>query len=200
MSLFNLTEIDIEPETGELVSEFSEIANFSATTKFILSKNRQSVAESFPEIIEGITTAYMSAGRWSAHDLLFYLLSITGPAKVYFTTWAINETAARLLAKAMETGMISELYFIFDRRIEIRNPNVLQLIKDVATKFIFIDCHAKNFVLENDKWMITNIGSANMSNNKRIEAGVLITEREVGIQFKNLIMDLIEEKNVIGWK
>lgn len=199
MSLVDLNNISVSEDQTESNSEFAEVIKFRSETKFILSKNREHVITSFPELNNGESIAYMSAGRWSAHDLLFYLLSITGPAKVYFTTWAINEIAARLLAKAKETGLISELYFVLDRRIEIRNPNVLQLVKAISDKYIFIDCHAKNFVIENDKWIITNIGSANMSNNKRIESGVILTDRETGNQFKQLIIDLISKKNVLGW-
>jgi hypothetical protein len=41
-------------------------------------------------------------------------------------------------------------------------------------------CHAKIVVLQNQQWSVAIVGSANFTNNPRIEAGIVSTERAVG--------------------
>ena len=71
----------------------------------------------------------MTISRKSLNEyLLFFLLEQTGPARVYFTTWAISEYAIRQLNQFIEHGLILELKRIFDYRNGIRKPAELQFL------------------------------------------------------------------------
>ncbi|HNX79809.1 MAG TPA: hypothetical protein PKJ24_07990, partial [Prolixibacteraceae bacterium] len=139
---------------------------------------------------------FVSLGDWSTHDLLFFLLEQTGPARVYFTTWAISEYAIRQLYNLIEQGMILELKGIFDYRNGIRKPAELQFLEKISTEIKPAKCHAKVTVLENDDWGISIVGSANYTRNPRIEAGVLFSVKEVAAFERNWIEKELSNNSV----
>ena len=93
-----------------------------------IGRANQKLTEIIGEISQDETKWYFSDGDWSSHDLLFYLLNITGPAKVYFSTWAISEYAIRQLYNMIQEGHIIELHGIFDYRNGIHKPAELQFL------------------------------------------------------------------------
>lgn len=147
----------------------------------------------FGVLYEAQNYGYVSFGDWSTHDLLFYLLQHSGPSNLYFSTWGISETAVRLIFKAKESGLIKNLYVVVDRRIEIRNSAVNALLDRCITEKAMTDCHAKVFVIESKDYVITNMGSANMSNNRRIETGHISFTPSVGHFHRDWIMDEIKK-------
>ncbi len=122
---------------------------------------------------------YASGGQWSSHDLLFHILDQTGPAKVWLCTWSISELAVRQIMEKLDAGIIQELHCIFDWRVKVRRPEALQLAQQIVTDVKLTTCHAKVTVIQNDSWNISIVGSANYTNNPRIEAGVISTDPAV---------------------
>jgi hypothetical protein len=141
----------------------------------LLLKANDILEEKFQEIVRGFSYHYATAGLWSSHDLLFHLLKFTGPAKVYIATWSITEDPARMLVNGLNSGAILELYGLFDIRVKIRNPETYVFAKHNLCKARLTVCHAKVTVIENEQWNISIVGSANYTNNPRIEAGVIST-------------------------
>lgn len=146
---------------------------------FKIGKANQKLTEVFGTLDQDQVIPYVSLGDWSTHDLLFFILEQTGPARVWFTTWAISEYAIRQLYQFVEHGMILQLKGIFDYRNGIRKPAELQFLQKITTEIKPAKCHAKVTVIENDNWGISIVGSANFTRNPRIEAGVLFTCRNV---------------------
>jgi hypothetical protein len=183
MSLFSLNDISkksrIKTESGSV--------SVSGSTFCRIGKANAKLQEVFGAFGQNQILPFVSLGDWSTHDLLFFLLEQTGPARVYFTTWAISEYAIRQLYNLIEQGMILELKGIFDYRNGIRKPAELQFLENISTEIKPAKCHAKVTVLENDYWGISIIGSANYTRNPRIEAGVLFTLKEVAAFERNWI-------------
>lgn len=175
------------------------VHRFSLNTEKLLIKNRENLTEALGKIKAGQHYMFVTGGKWSAHDLLFYLLGQTGPAKVYLCTWAISELAARLLLQAVTDKLITELNCIFDRRLPVRKDKTLQLAKNICTRITLVDCHAKVFVIENESWSISVLGSANLSNNKRIEAGCIFTDKGTMEFNRNWIMDQLLGGDPFNW-
>jgi hypothetical protein len=175
MSLFCINDL------GKKNSDRSASSAVSATGTHIfkIGKANQKLTEVFGTIAQDQIIPYVSLGDWSTHDLLFFLLEQTGPARVWFTTWAISEYAIRQLYQFVEHGMILQLKGIFDYRNGIRKPAELQFLQQITTEIKPAKCHAKVTVIENDNWGISIVGSANFTRNPRIEAGVLFTCRNV---------------------
>jgi hypothetical protein len=153
------------------------------------------IKELISSIKPGETIHYASAGAWSSHELLEHLLTITGPAKVYLTTWAMSENPVRTILNLIDKGLITELNCIFDLKVQDRAPKVFQLIKGISSRVRLVHCHAKVFVVENEHWGISNNGSANWTRNPRMEAGVLSADPKIAEFHKSWIMRLIEEQH-----
>lgn len=192
MSLFNFSDLHEDEASALPEKGFAEVNRFEANVKSIIIKNRQKLIDAIGDIKNGEDIFFINQGRWSAHDLLLYLLSITGPAALYFTAWAVSENAARLIQSAVDNKLITEVHCVLDRRIEIRNDKVIATVRNFSNSIVFVDCHAKLFVLENDNWKVTILTTANLSNNLRIEAGHIYTNSDIATLVKNNILKIIK--------
>ena len=161
---------------------------FSGSNHLVIGKANEKLHQVFGKVVENQSVHYASLGDWSTHDLLFFLLEQTGPARVYFTTWAISEYAIRQLYQFIEQGLILELKGIFDYRNGIRKPAELQFLQKITTDIKAAKCHAKVTVIENDHWGISVVGSANYTRNPRIEAGVLCCDKTVAAFHRDWIL------------
>lgn len=116
---------------------------------------------------------WVSEGEWNMHQLLLGLLKITGPAAVMISSYAMGETPARILAQLKTEGMITQISCLLDSRIDVRSPSSLQLIRNISDGFALVMTHAKVTLISNKEWSITVVGSANYTENKRFETGVI---------------------------
>jgi hypothetical protein len=197
MSLFNSN--DIECKGNQLTVEAASL-RLELKVKMDLMSKKDKLADMMPAMDTPtglITTAdyFVTKGAWSTHDLLYYLLQHTGPASVYLSTYAISNDAATLLIDLLNTGQIKELHGVLDKRIETRNAKVRQF---VGMNFSSIGdkeaCHAKVTVIMNGEHAITLMGSSNYSNNKRIEAGIIIYSQRMAEFNRDWIINVINDK------
>lgn len=136
--------------------------------------------EFLPELQHDHSYHYVNKARWSTHDLLqYYLLPLTGPAKVWMTTWSITTGPATILVDLLRTGLITDLSAIISSRLRVTCPNALQMLMLSEARIALAELHAKVLVIQNDTWSISVVGSQNWSNIKRIEAGVIDTSAQV---------------------
>lgn len=180
------------------INEKAFVSISEGDNQTLLIKAKEKIAEHFGDLKQETNYHYATAGRWSQHELLQFVLSQTGPSKVYLTAWKVNETTSRSLFMMVKSGLITELHVILDRRMTIKAPEALDLIKRNVVSFHMIDCHAKIFVVENDIWTVSSCGSANLTINPRIEAGVLTTVKSVGDFHIDWIKKQIDGKAPLG--
>ena len=184
MSLFKVDELTKKKETHTSAS-----ASVTGMTHLAIGKVGQKIDDVIGIIGPGESKHYASMGEWSTHDLLFHFLNQTGPAEVYFTTWAISEFAIRQLYAFVSSGLITKLSGIFDYRNGIHKPAELQFLKQITTDIKAAKCHAKVTVIQNDSWGISIVSSANYTRNPRIEAGVICNSKEIAEFHKNWIVN-----------
>jgi hypothetical protein len=152
-----------EPVGGGLIS---------GAIKEVMSDNMQ--LKNVVKLIEPDATSYwVSNGDWSMHELLLEILNITGEATVHLSSYAMSETPARMLAQLKTAGTIKKLYCVLDNRIDVRTAGSFQLMKSISDKLVLVETHAKVTVVQNEDWNIAVVGSANYTENKRYEAGIL---------------------------
>ena len=170
---------------------------YAGSNLLTIGKANEKLHQVFGQVTDGQSVHYASLGDWSTHDLLFFLLEQTGPARVYFTTWAISEYAIRQLYQFIEHGLILELKGIFDYRNGIRKPAELQFLQKITTDIKAAKCHAKVTVIENDNWGISVVGSANYTRNPRIEAGVLCCDKTVAAFHRDWILNELSNTSAL---
>lgn len=174
MSLFGSIEIEIK--STEIRKGFAAADPSREFGVFINSAKE--FGNIFELLNESRTIHYVTNGAFSAHDLLFSLLEKVGPAKVYLTTWTMTEFPAKRLIEALSAGLITELNCLLDVRME-KNPNVLQLMKFNASKIKLTNCHAKVMIILTKSISYSIVSSQNLTENPRMEAGVITKSTEI---------------------
>ena len=133
---------------------------------------------------------FVTWGKWSMPDLLFYILKQTGPAHLLISTWSIaNDAMEKLILRYRKKEVLS-CSFLLDPRVRARDPKPLQLAERNFTCRL-VACHAKVTVLWNQEWKLTIYGSANFTYNPRIERGIISPNKNVFNFDKNWINDAI---------
>lgn len=164
----------------------------------ILSKAEIVLQETFPHIQKNTDYPYCSGGDWSTHDMIFHIIKHIGPAHLTACTWSVGEHVTHRLIDAMSKGEILTVNFLVDWRVSVRTPSFMAVAKQNFAKIRVSSCHAKAFVLQNEKWTVSCVGSANFTNNPRIEAGHISTNPVVGEFHKKWIQQEIDNAKPFG--
>lgn len=174
MSLF---PINMEVKTPEesISGSFSDDGKVNAQPIYV----KKELQEVLRDLKQNWSVHYYSKGAWSMHEMLEYLLQITGPADVSLTTWTASETPMRNIIRLIAGGQIRSLTALFDHRIDRRKPKTLQLAMGMNARIGLVKCHAKVLVITNENWAVSVVASANLTRNPRLEAGVICTGRDV---------------------
>ena len=172
--LFNRQEKLFETE------ELKKITQPKNSKKII--KINEKISGILPDKLkEGECLHYASIADFSMHDIIFRLIDLYGPAKKFWlATWSISNNAAEMLIKAKEEGLIKESNLLLDWRVQVRTPKAKGLLAFNKVKMKVGNCHAKVFCLEMESGeKIVALGSANLTNNPRIEAGIITQSEEI---------------------
>lgn len=194
MSLFTSSELSSSTPDGKELSAKS-FKHFPTGT-YRLGRSLLDLQSTIGELEPDQALQFATAGRWSMHQLLEYLLLKTGPAAVWMTTWTITEEPMRALLSMINSGLITELNAVLDYRIERRKPEAFQLANAIITRIKLTKCHAKVLVIQNSDWNVSIVGSANFSKNPRIEAGSIFTDAGSAAFHIDWINQVIEGKEV----
>lgn len=120
---------------------------------------------------------YFSQGAFNHHELLVAALELTGAAHLYISSYAMSETAVRTISKLKEAKLVRWLHCVVDDRIETRTAGSAQLLRSIADSYAMAHCHAKVTVLEGEERSVLILGSANYTENRRIEVGMVTTDK-----------------------
>ena len=157
---------------------------------------KQSVLENLLPSIEPNTAIHMpSYANWSFHHLIQYLLQLTGPSKLYLTSWTIAEQPVKDIVRLMDNHTITELHCLLDSRIKINCPNAYQIAQHRIANLKLCHIHAKLAVIINDNFHVVVNSSANLSRNSTIETYVITESIDVANFHKEWILGKIEEAN-----
>jgi hypothetical protein len=189
MSLF-IFESKQEAENTELIGNHTYIENVKNEYRQIF-KNYQKIEDLFPDLEPGTNIHFVSEVDWSNHELIAHLLTITGPANIWFTTFALSEAAARILLKLKQNNQILEMTALVDFRAQNRHPEAYHLAKSLMANIRQYPNHSKVTVIENNDWQIVINSSANFTNNMRIESGIICVNTGATTFYKNWINNLI---------
>ena len=152
----------------------------------------------FGTIKQGHDYPFATGALWSTHELMAYILRQIGPAHIVFSTWSIATSACDRLISMQSSGEILSISALVDWRVQVRTPGVLTLAKHAFSNIRVSSCHAKAFVMQNDNWNISIVGSANLTNNPRIECGHMSTSKTVADFHKSWIIAEINNSKPFG--
>jgi hypothetical protein len=186
MSLFESDDIKSTPVSKGKVKKVHD----SLDNLVYLTEDYRQLEAVFQDLFEETNHFITSFGTFSMHHLLFHLLSFTGSADVYATSWAVGSDVANILLQGKKMGKIREGYFLFDYRVKKYRPRVHDLLQqNFVTKVT--SCHAKVTVIKNEDHCVTVVGSANYTKNNRIESYVVTTNKDTGEDYIKWIKERI---------
>jgi hypothetical protein len=141
------------------------------------------IGSSLDGVINGLDKCplvhWYSYGDWSMHQLLKALLQKTGPADVLISSYAFSETPTRVIAVLKNDGLIKRLDCVIDSRVETRTAGSMQLLRGICDGLALVATHAKVTLIKSSNMVVTVVGSANYTENKRYEAGIVTTNESV---------------------
>lgn len=145
-------------------------------------QNREALQTYLGDLSEGTIVRYVTKGQWSMHQLFRYICEqLQTPCEVAIATWTITREPAETLAQLKKDGLISRMDFLLDYRIKTHSAKPYQIIESIADSIGLTKCHAKvSSLLTPDRGVCIN-GSANWTNNPRIEAGTVFCDRTTAL-------------------
>lgn len=114
-------------------------------------------------------------GEWAIHEVLPILLERIGPARVKIATFSISEDSIRPLFFQVDAGMIIELSMLLDSTVKRHKLDMLLFALNVTPNIKIDSNHAKIFLVENNENKFGIVGSANLNQPRRVEAGFYFT-------------------------
>lgn len=176
MSLFSLAELSATDQHG---TDSTAGLRFSPKKSLAMTESKKAIRKHLGDLQMGDSLFFMTDGAWSNIQVLEYLLQITGPANVFFTTWSISAEALSSFAAWTDAGQIQSLHAVLDQGLRNRKPDIYQQALATLKQLRIAKCHAKVTVIRNADWGIALIGSANYTRNPRKEAGVIVCDEEI---------------------
>ena len=145
---------------------------FNKLSKLLIKHGDDSdLADVLPTLQMGDLVEYYTEGRFSLHNLIEYVLKVTGSAKVLIATWAMTEAPLRSLMRMKTEGLILKMECLLEHKVPGHNPKSYSFANQIFDEIWLGKCHAKVVVIENEIWSVVITTSANLTRNRRIESG-----------------------------
>lgn len=117
--------------------------------------------------------------------------------EMYMATWTISKQNIKRLKEAIESGKLKKLTMVFSSTLKGANPalyaslvGALKSFENVKLKEI--NSHAKTFSISNGTDFLTVSGSANWSENPRIENFLLLNDKDLFKHHKEWMSELTD--------
>lgn len=181
--------------TPEDLKEKPEMVQDLVDHEFIIGSAGRTLKELIPGIETGKLYHTLSHGNWSFNHMIAHVLSITGAADVYLTSWTISEQPVKEILRLLDGGVIKDLTCVLDSRVPKQCPNAYQIAQHRFAKLRLCHIHAKLAVVINDDYHITINSSGNLSRNDAIEAYALVESESIARAHAGWITAVYEKSN-----
>lgn len=123
----------------------------------------------------GTIEPLLHKGEWAIHNILPILLDRIGPAVVKIATFSVSEDSLRPLFFLVESGQIQSLTMLLDTTVKRHKLDMLLFAMNITSDIRIYSNHAKIILIKNDHYSFGIVGSANLNQPRRIEAGFYFT-------------------------
>ncbi len=122
---------------------------------------------------------FVADGTWSLFELIDYILDHIPPSHVGLTSFSMSEDSIRHLLHLKEAGKILSLKGLFDPSARKTKTPLLYFALEVFSQIRLTANHSKIVLFDNPEKPIVLMASANLGRNRRMETGVIETDRTV---------------------
>lgn len=127
------------------------------------------------DLCPGRCEPFMHKGEWAVHEVLPFLLPAIGPAAIRIATFSVSEDSLRPLFFLCNEGKIDCLTLLLDYTVKRHKLDLLLFARHITPDIRLDACHAKVLLVENANYQFGIVGSANLNQNHRWEAGIWFT-------------------------
>ncbi len=139
---------------------------------------------------------FIHKGKWAIHELLPFLLSGTGAADVRVATFNISEDSLRPMFFQLEEKKIRSLRLLLDMNVRRHKLELLLFAANITPEVRLTANHSKILLIENELWKAGVVGSANLNNNPRYEAGFIFTDSQIYDYFRQEFDKIYQEDSI----
>jgi len=186
---------DICFDSTKLKTQYSVKSKVSTKKEIRRLMREETAQEAIGQLYSGCAIFGITKGQFSLIELIAVILSQTGPADVFISTWTAAGADLTDAFQLLESGKMTQCRFLVDHTFQRRKPAFAAKIRELFG----IDAvrvtknHAKFVLIRNDKWDIVLKTSMNLNTNPRLE-DFDIQDDKVMADFLQGLMDEIFQK------
>ena len=135
--------------------------------------------------------AYLD-NRLQLFDVLEFILSQTGPAKVYVSTFSTSEECLRRLFSLRKRQLI--LHSVL--KAAKKTVNLYTFMSSVFDDVYLTENHSKVLLIENDRWMVTVVTSQNQTRGNRTECAMITTQPDLFLTLRDQFSEIINTRSI----
>ena len=159
-------------------------------------KRTAEISDFLRPITEVKAQAYLSNAIQLA-DVLEWILTQVGKAKVWQTSFSISEEFLRRLYFIEKSGRVEEFNLVLDHKATNKTLKLWVFIKEVIQNTFLADNHSKVLLVEGDSGInVAVITSQNLTRGNRHESTIVTTDEVIFSTLKAQIADLIRGHSV----
>lgn len=144
--------------------------------------------------------AIKTNGTSDCGSIFTYALKHYGEIEeMYLATWTISKQNIKRIKESIANGTLKKLTMVFSSTLKAANPalyaSLVGSLKDFENVSLKeINSHAKTFSIKTNKNYITVSGSANWSENPRIENFLILNDKDLFLHHKEWMGELTNLK------
>lgn len=140
--------------------------------------------------------AYLD-NRVQLFDIIEYILSQTGPASIYISTFSTSEEFLRRIFRLKQKGMLTSAVMLADLKASRKTVNLYHFISNVFDYVYLAENHSKVILIRNDKWCVSICTSQNQTRGNRTESGMISTSPDIYFNLQRQFADIVNNHAVL---
>ena len=151
------------------------------------------------QIIRPLSDAPLQAyldNRVQLFDIIERILSETGPAEIYISTFSTSEEFLRRIYRLRKRGLLTKATMLTDLKASRKTINLYTLISNVFDEVFLAENHSKVILIQNARWMVSICTSQNQTRGNRTESGMITTDPRIFLDLQRQFSEIINTKAI----
>lgn len=150
-------------------------------------------------IVPGKSCLLCPGKNTTFHSVLEKILECTGPAELSLASYSVSEQALRVLHRLKSEGQITRLSFLFDRSVRNNKLDLLAFASKFADEIFLEASHIKLALVNNDKFNVAVITTANITDNERWEYYLIAATSDIVLEVTHMLAYLLNFSEKFIW-
>lgn len=152
------------------------------------------------QIIKPLSKAPLQAyldNRIQLFDVIEKILSETGPAEIYISTFSTSEEFLRRIFRLRKRGWLMRATMLVDLKASRKTVNLYTFISGVFDDVYLAENHSKVILIKNAKWTVSICTSQNQTRGNRTESGMISTDPRIYLDLMERFSEIVNTKAIL---